>query len=167
MEPIESARFIFDTSGLLSVLEPHLGVSRRTLPGRTMSRLAKLGMIIVPDLVAREVRSQSEKASKWLDRNEIHIQVPDGLEHQEHLETVKHVGRRLPSFTSSRADVQGAVIALALKELQTDARKTVSEYIVVHDIAYEAACLLLGLATVRPEPFVEAFGALPMYRQAS
>ena len=35
---IESTRFIFDASGLLSVLEPRFGTSRRTLPGRKLSR---------------------------------------------------------------------------------------------------------------------------------
>ena len=167
MKPIESTRFIFDASGLLSVLEPQFGESKRTLPGRKMSQLAKRGMIIIPHFAAREAEAHSTKTKQWLDRNARYIEVPNNLRHSAYAPTVKMRAETLPGFTASRADVEGASVALALVGDRLDVHNNVTNYIVVQDIAYEAACILLGIATVRPEAFVEAFGALNLPDRAT
>ena len=162
MSKPRSARFVFDASALLSVLEPRFGSSVRTLPGRKLSQLAKSGMMMVPTRAANEAAANSNKARDWLMRNGAHIQIPENLAYDTYVKTVENAGARLPDFVNSTADVEGACIALALKHNQQDHRYDVTNYIVVHDIAYEAACILLGLSTVRPEAFIEAFGALPV-----
>lgn len=162
MRSIESTRFIFDTSGLLGVLEPRYGESSRTLPGRKMSQLARLGMIVVPGIAASEAEVHSGRTKRWLDRNSSYTQVPENLDHMAFAQSVKVQAGTLPGFTSSRADVEGACVALALSRERHNTQNGVTEYIVVHDTAYEAACILLGVATIRPDAFVEAFGALSL-----
>ena len=163
MRSIESTRFIFDTSGLLGVLERQYGDSTRTLPGRKMSQLAQLGMVIVPSIASSEAEVHGTRTKRWLDRNAGYTQVPENLDHLAYAPRVKVQAGILPGFTSSPADVEGACIALALTENRLNTQSGVSNYVVVHDVAYEAACILLGVATVRPEAFVEAFGALPLH----
>ena len=127
--------------------------------------MAKLGMIVVAEPAMNEATRESKKAGDWISRNLDLISVPDQLDIQTQRLKVEMQTATLPGFLASRADVDGASVALAMKASQTDAQNYVSNYIVVHDVAYEAACILLGVATVRPEAFVEAFGALPLHDQ--
>lgn len=166
-KPIESTRFIFDASGLLSVLEPRFGTSRRTLPGRKLSQMAELGMVIVPHLAASEAGALSTKTKHWLDRNARYTEVPEDLQHSAYAPTVKMQAESLPGFLASRADVEGASVALAMADDAPDPQSSVTNFIVVQDVAYEAACILLGLATVSPAAFVEAFGALTLQAKSA
>lgn len=155
-------RFIFDASGLMGVLEAKYGDSDRMLPGRKLSQLAQRGMMTVPPTAANEAAANSNKAKDWLERNRRHVQVSEQLKCEVHKPTVEETGANLPGFAESTADVEGVCVALALVRGEREQQDTVSHYLVVHDIAYEAVCVLLGLSTVRPEAFVEAFGALPI-----
>ena len=115
----------------------------------------------VPPTAANEAAANSNKARDWLGRNSRYVHVPEQLEYDAHKPTVELAGTKLPGFTRSTADVEGVCVALALSEVHHE-RESVTYYIVVHDIAYEAVCIRLGLSTVRPESFVEAFGSIPI-----
>lgn len=155
--------FVLDASGLLGVLDPHFGDSKRILPGRKLTQMAKLGMITVAEPAMHEATHKSKKAGDWISRNVDLIRVSDGLDVDTQRLRVEMQVATLPGFLASPADVEGASVALAMKTNQTDAQNHMPNYVVVHDVAYEAACILLGVATVRPEAFVEAFGALPLH----
>lgn len=155
-------RFIFDASGLQGVLEAKHGDSDRTLPGRKLSQLARRGMMTVPPIAANQAAANGNKAKDWLERNRRLVQVSEQIGYDAYKPAVEEAGTKLPGFTRSTADVEGVCVALALNHAELHQQESVTYYIVVHDIAYEAVCIHLGLSTDRPESFVEAFGSLPI-----
>lgn len=130
-------RFVMDTSGLNGALDRESGSSGHVIPPSTLTKLADLGRIAVPDEVVGEVEIPAVKKWVWehIDDTEYHF----GLQPARQRDQVLAVCSKLRRFTNSRADVGILCTTLEMIERSIDDNSGIDHVVVLEDVSFAAA----------------------------